>query len=35
MFRPLVAGYVAKAVYMLGQPLNVSIKALDVVPSGK
>lgn len=25
---------VAEAVYMLGQPMNVSTKALDVVPSG-
>lgn len=23
------------AMYMLNQPLNISIKALDVVPSGK
>lgn len=34
--RPLIAGDVAQAaVYMLNQPLNVSIKALDVVPSGE
>lgn len=34
--RPLIAGDVAEAaVYMLNQPLNVSIKALDVVPSGE
>lgn len=34
--RPLIAGVVAEAaVYMLNQPLNVSIKALDVVPSGE
>lgn len=34
--RPLIANDVAEAaVYMLNQPLNISIKALDVVPSGK
>lgn len=34
--RPLIANDVAEAaVYMLNQPLNVSIKALDVVPSGE
>lgn len=34
--RPLIAGDVAEAaVYMLNQPPNVSIKALDVVPSGE
>ena len=33
--RPLVSEDIAgAAVYMLKQPLNVSIKALDVVPSG-
>lgn len=33
--RPLVAPDIAQAaVYMLQQPLNVSIKALDIVPSG-
>lgn len=36
MNSPLVAGDVADAaVYMLNQPLNISIKALDVVASGK
>lgn len=34
-YRPLVADDIAEAaIYMLNQPLNVSIKALDVVPSG-
>lgn len=34
--RPLVSDQVAQAaVFMLSQPLNVSIKALDVVPSGE
>lgn len=33
--RPLIAPDIARAaVFMLEQPLNVSIKALDVVPSG-
>lgn len=33
--RPLIANDIAEAtVYMLSQPRNVSIKALDVVPSG-
>lgn len=33
--RPLIAPDVAQvAVYMLQQPLNISVKALDVVPSG-
>ncbi|KAJ5940309.1 hypothetical protein N7516_000477 [Penicillium verrucosum] len=35
-YTPLIAGDVAEAaVYMLNQPLNVSIKALDVVPSAQ
>jgi 3-hydroxy acid dehydrogenase/malonic semialdehyde reductase len=35
-FTPLEADQVAEqAVWMLQQPLNVSVKALDVVPSGK
>ena len=34
--RPLQTEDVARAaVFMLQQPLNVSVKALDVVPSGK
>lgn len=34
-FRPLVADDIAEAaIYMLNQPLNVSVKALDVVSSG-
>lgn len=33
--RPLIAPDIARtALFMLEQPLNVSIKALDVVPSG-
>ena len=33
--RPLIAPDVAQAaIYMLQQPLNISVKALDVVPSG-
>ena len=33
--RPLVSQDIADAaIYMLLQPLNVSVKALDVVPSG-
>lgn len=34
--RPLVSDDIAKAaVYMLEQPPNISIKALDVVPTGQ
>lgn len=34
--RPLESKDIAQAaVYMLSQPLNISVKALDVVPSGK
>lgn len=34
-YEPLVAPDVAQAaIYMLQQPLNVSVKALDIVPSG-
>lgn len=34
--RPLSAENVARsAVYLLGQPLEISIKALDVVPTGE
>jgi NADP-dependent 3-hydroxy acid dehydrogenase YdfG len=33
--RPLISNDVAEAaVFMLSQPLNSSIKALDIVPSG-
>lgn len=33
--RPLIAPDIAQAVvYMLEQPLNISVKAMDVVPSG-
>ena len=36
LFRPLVAQEVADAaLYMLSAPSNVSVKALDVVPSGE
>lgn len=35
-YRPLESDDIARAViFMLSQPLNVSVKALDVVPSGK
>lgn len=35
-YRPLIADDVAEAaLYMLNQPPSVSIKALDVVPSGE
>ncbi|KAJ5288965.1 short chain type dehydrogenase [Penicillium angulare] len=34
-FEPLIATDIAQAaIYMLQQPLNVSVKAMDVVPSG-
>lgn len=33
--RPLIAPDIAQAaVYMIQQPLNISVKAMDVVPSG-
>jgi NADP-dependent 3-hydroxy acid dehydrogenase YdfG len=36
VYRPLLARDIAQGViYMLQQPLNISIKALDIVPSGK
>lgn len=36
VYRPLESRDVAQAaIYMLRQPLNVSVKALDVVPSGR
>lgn len=34
--RPLIADDIAQAaLYMLKQPMNISVKAMDVVPSGK
>jgi NADP-dependent 3-hydroxy acid dehydrogenase YdfG len=34
--RPLISEDIANAaIYMLNQPLNISVKAMDVVPSGK
>lgn len=33
--RPLIAPDIAQGVvYMLQQPLNISVRAMDVVPSG-
>ncbi|KAJ5599163.1 short chain type dehydrogenase [Penicillium hetheringtonii] len=35
-YEPLVAGDIAQgAIYMLQQPLNISVKALDIVPSAQ